>query len=75
LLTVYIRTLKRAAELIGGEEELARRLMVTPAHLALWIRGVLPPPGDVFLKAADIVAEHDLQQLQVKPPAPQVSDL
>jgi transcriptional regulator with XRE-family HTH domain len=69
--TVYIRTLKRAAEITGGEEELARRLKVTPSHLVLWIRGVVPPSGDVFLRAADIVNEHDLQQMAVKQP-PQV---
>jgi DNA-binding transcriptional regulator YdaS (Cro superfamily) len=72
---VYIRTLKRAAELVGGEEALARLLRVTPSHLELWIRGVVSPPGDVFLKAADIVNEHDLQQLQARrAPAPQPSN-
>jgi DNA-binding transcriptional regulator YdaS (Cro superfamily) len=71
---VYIRTLKRAAEIVGGEEELARRLKITPSHLTLWIRGVVSPPGDVFLQAADIVTQHDLQQLAIKPgPAPQAS--
>lgn len=63
---VYIRTLKRAAELIGDEEALARKLNVTPNHLTLWIRGVVSPPGDVFLKAADIVSEHEMQQLSAK---------
>jgi DNA-binding transcriptional regulator YdaS (Cro superfamily) len=61
--TVYIRTLKRAAELVGGEEALARLLKVAPSHLALWIRGAVSPPGDIFLRAADIVSEHDLKQL------------
>jgi hypothetical protein len=70
---VYIRTLKRAAEIVG-EEELARRLKVAPRHLTLWICGAVSPPGDVFLQAADIVTEDDLQQLATKPgPAPQAS--
>lgn len=74
--TVYVRTLKRAAEIIGGEEEFAHRLKVTPSLLELWIRGVVSPPGDVFLKAADIVSEHDLQQMTAKQvTTPQVSDL
>jgi hypothetical protein len=74
LPTVYIQTLKRAAEIVGGEEELARRLKVTPSHLTLWIDGVVTAPGDVFLKAADIVSEQDLQELATKPgPAPQAS--
>jgi DNA-binding transcriptional regulator YdaS (Cro superfamily) len=74
--TVYVRTLKRAAEVLGGEEDLARRLKVAPCHLILWMRGVVSPPGDVFLKAADIVSEHDLAQMAAKQiTPPQVSDL
>ena len=70
--TVYIRTLKRAAELIGSEEALARHLNVVPSHVELWIRGVVSPPGDVFLRAADIVSEHDLQQLkEIRKPFPE----
>jgi DNA-binding transcriptional regulator YdaS (Cro superfamily) len=65
---VHIRALKRAAELVGGEEELARRLRVAPALLEAWTRGVLSPPDDIFLKTADIVSEHDMQQLSVKGP-------
>jgi DNA-binding transcriptional regulator YdaS (Cro superfamily) len=60
---VYVRTLQRAAELVGGEEALARRLKVTPSHLALWLHGVVLPPCDFFLKAADIVSEHEIEQL------------
>jgi DNA-binding transcriptional regulator YdaS (Cro superfamily) len=66
LPTVHARTLKRAAEIIGGEEELARRLIVTPSHLELWIRGLESPPVDVFLKAVDIVTENDLPQMTAK---------
>jgi DNA-binding transcriptional regulator YdaS (Cro superfamily) len=73
LPTVYIRTLKRAAEIVGGEEELARRLKVTPTHLTLWIRGTVSPPGDVFLKAANIVTEHDLEDLAAKGQASQAN--
>ena len=57
--TVYARTLGRAAECVGGEEELARRLKITPSHMALWIRGVVNPPLDVFLQAVDIIHEHE----------------
>ena len=69
--TVYVRTLKRAVEIIGGEEELARRLQVTPRRLALWMGGVVAPPGDVFLKAAEVVSEYELQRMTtVKHTAP-----
>jgi DNA-binding transcriptional regulator YdaS (Cro superfamily) len=72
--TVYTRTLTRAAEIVGGEDELARRLRVVPRRLSLWIRGVVAPPGDVFLIAADIVSEHGFQELSTKQKlAPQAS--
>ena len=61
--TVYSRTLRRAAELIGGEQELARRLGVFPSHLAAWLAATTTPPIEVFLKAVDIVGDHDIQQL------------
>jgi len=75
LPTVHARTLKRAAEIVGGEEALALRLQVIPHHLDLWIRGTLSPPDDVFLKAADIVGEHDLQQIAKPPPAQRVGQV
>jgi DNA-binding transcriptional regulator YiaG len=55
---LYLRTLRRAAELIGDQEALARRLNVTPSHLALWIQGVEKPPTYVFLRAVDLVSER-----------------
>jgi len=57
--SVYTRTLVRAAEILGGEVELAFRLQVTPSHLHLWMRGLSEPPRDVFLRAVDLVVEHD----------------
>jgi hypothetical protein len=57
---VYLRTLRRAAELIGDEEALARRLKVTPSHLALWMQGLETPPTHIFLRAVDLVSERDL---------------
>jgi DNA-binding transcriptional regulator YdaS (Cro superfamily) len=57
--TLYARTLKRAAEIVGGTEQLAVHLNVVPSHLALWISGAAPTPPDVFLKAVDLISEHD----------------
>ncbi len=56
---VRARTLKRAAEIMGGEELLALHLKVTPSHLALWIRGIESPPDHIFLRAVDLVTDHD----------------
>ena len=55
---VYVRTLERAAQIAGGEQELALRLKITPSHLALWIHGVERPPVDVFLRAVDLVTDQ-----------------
>jgi hypothetical protein len=64
---VYVRTLERAAEILGGEQELARYLKVTPSHLALWAQGIETPPLDYFLKAVDIVTEHDISLWKEQP--------
>jgi DNA-binding transcriptional regulator YdaS (Cro superfamily) len=58
LAQVHVRTLRRAAALVGGEDELALRIKVTPSHLVLWLAGVEVPPADVFLRAVDIVMDH-----------------
>lgn len=54
---VYVRTLNRAAEIVGGAEALAYRLKVTPSHLDLWLRGVEQAPTHIFLKAVDLVQD------------------
>ena len=62
--TVYVKTLERAAEIAGGEQRLALLLKVTPSHLALWLRGIETPPTAIFLRAADLVSDHELFLLQ-----------
>ena len=63
---VHVRTLRRAAEIVGGEVELALRLKVTPSHLALWLTGVETPPPDAFLRAVDLVTEHGVAELSAR---------
>ena len=62
--TVYARTLRRAAELAGGEDVLAARLGVPWKQLRRWIHDLVKPPADVFVAAADIVGEHELKMLR-----------
>lgn len=69
---VYIRTLIRAAEIVGGAQELAFRLKVTPSHLSLWMGGLEPCPPNVFLQAVDIVLDRDPKT--PRPPLQQASD-
>ena len=66
---MYIRTLARAAEIVGGAQELAFRLKVTPSHLSLWMGGLEPCPGHVFLMAVDLVLEREIA-LQKTPRVP-----
>lgn len=67
---VYIKTLVRAAEIVGGAHELAFKLKVTPSHLSLWLGGLEACPGHVFLKAVDLVLERDIALQTRTPPAP-----
>jgi transcriptional regulator with XRE-family HTH domain len=50
------RTLLKAAEAVGGPQELAERLGVSPSLLQEWMRGDSAPPFAVFSQALDIVA-------------------
>jgi hypothetical protein len=56
LQTVYVRTLWRALEILGGKEELCRALGVAMRELELWLDGRREPPIDMFLKAVDILS-------------------
>ena len=50
--------LERAVEILGGEEQVAGYLGVSPAHLRIWKRGLFSPPGEVFLKLVDLLSER-----------------
>lgn len=67
---LYLRTLQRAVQIAGGEQSLAQRLKVTPSHLALWLKGLEDPPTEAFLRAVDLVSEHEIAQLSIRRPAP-----
>ena len=63
---LYARTLKRAAQVVGGSARLAVHLKVVPSHLALWMAGGETVPVEVFLKAVDVLTENNSQ---TKPPS------
>jgi len=67
---VYLRTLQRASQIVGGEQALALHLKVTPSHLALWLKGLEEPTTEAFLRAVDLVSEHELAQLPQPQPRP-----
>lgn len=55
--SVYSRAVRKAAEMIGGREELARTLQVPPAEVEKWILGEKKPPREVFLRVVDLLIE------------------
>lgn len=69
---VYVRTLERAAQIVGGEQALALHLKVTPSHLALWLKGLEEPTTEAFLRAVDLVSEHEVAQLPQARPQPEI---
>ena len=56
--SVYSRALRKAAELIGGREELARILQVPPAEIERWIADEAKPPREIFLRIVDIILDE-----------------
>ena len=67
--TVYLRTLKRAAEIAGGVEQLGAELGVRSDDLAYWLQGTKPVPQEIFLRAVDMVVAHDVTQISGKHPS------
>ena len=56
---LYARTLKRAAQVAGGTEQLATLLKVPRSYVSLWIAGGESAPAEIFLKAVDLISESD----------------
>lgn len=57
-LTLEMRVLARAAELLGGELALARELGVSQLDLDLWTSGVEKPWRTAFLGAVNVLIVH-----------------
>jgi len=52
---LHLILLQRAAETLGGAEALARYLAVPPVRVRIWLRGLIAPPDDVFLRLIDLL--------------------
>jgi len=66
--TLEMRVLQRAAELLGSERALARRLRVPMPDLFAWLRGAEKPPRALFLETVDVLIERgDLVPLDGAP--------
>ncbi|HUQ75667.1 MAG TPA: hypothetical protein VM183_13160 [Burkholderiales bacterium] len=56
--TIYSRALQKAAELVGGRDELAKALQVPAAEIEKWIADQSKPPRDIFLRVVDIILDE-----------------
>jgi hypothetical protein len=63
---VYRRTLARAIEIAGSQENLARFLASTPAEIAKWSSGESAPPMPIFLAMVDVVAANALTPIALE---------
>jgi hypothetical protein len=54
---LYTEALRRAAQTLGGDMQLARFLAVEPAQLDRWLAGDEPAPLSVFLSTLDVIAD------------------
>jgi len=71
--SVHARALQRAAEVLGGKDELRKFLGATTQELEEWMTGVATPPTEVFLRVVDVIAAAGSDPLEVsKTPRPSV---
>jgi hypothetical protein len=61
---VHKRALKRAIDLAGGLEPLARHLKLPPTAVKFWLNASSPLPDDVFLKLVDLLLDRSVRELQ-----------
>ena len=60
---IHRRALRRAAEILGGNEELRAHLGVTEADFATW-KELQELPRTVFLRLVDIITDEEVRQVQ-----------
>jgi hypothetical protein len=70
-----VRLLQAAAEIVGGERELAARLGIREVLLARYLFDARRVPDPLLLRAVDIVLAHRQPQPVPAQPAPRVGDL
>ena len=57
-----INLLQAAADILGGEDALARRLEIGEVLLSAYMEGRRPVPDFLLLRAVDVVLEHTKAQ-------------
>jgi predicted transcriptional regulator len=54
---VYQRSIEMAAEILGGNDAVARYLGVSPADVLSWLEGRAEPAINLFLQLVDLIEE------------------
>ncbi len=62
-----VRTLRRAAEVVGSPEALAEALGVSPEIISAWLLGQEALPSDAYLRALDLVSQGPHHRVARKP--------
>ena len=56
---VQTRTVARAAQILGGVDQLASRLQVSARLVRMWLNAKLPLPDSYFFLMVDIIGAAD----------------
>ncbi|HYL23301.1 MAG TPA: hypothetical protein VEV21_02805 [Burkholderiales bacterium] len=59
---IHDRALRRAAQILGGEEKLRLHLGATETDFSSWA-GLQELPRNVFLRLVDIITEEEVRQV------------
>ncbi|HUQ73306.1 MAG TPA: YdaS family helix-turn-helix protein [Burkholderiales bacterium] len=57
-MTIEIRAIRKAVELMGTRDALAERLGVKVEDVEAWISGVRRPVREVFLRVVDLILDE-----------------
>ena len=63
LQDIHKRALRRAAEIIGGNEKLMNYLGISPTEFSSW-DGRRELPRDIFLRLVDIITEEEVRHVR-----------
>ena len=67
---IHSQALRRAAELLGGTQELCAYLQVPAEEMRSWIDGREGPPAGIFLRVVDLIVEDSAsRQAPSAPPS------
>jgi hypothetical protein len=59
---IHSQALRRAAEIVGGTQELCAYLQVPAEEMRRWIHGGDGPPAGIFLRVVDLIVEESARR-------------